>query len=255
MSLVRLAVSILALVASGGLATACGTNNSAVGETDGSAAGAARAAGATGPVTRARAIAYAHAINLKAGDVPGMTVAEPEREAPTLTRSAAEFTRCDGGVSHARTVAKINSPEFSAGRGRNSELVQSRVEVWPTPGLVAQNTAAFFGPRGRACFLGLLEASNARLDKQRGRRQHGVPTLATVPNPLPGVEQSFLYTIKQPLLLKGHLFLYIYHDVFSFVSGAAEVELEATGFSRPVPPATEERLVRLLLGRAKASKL
>jgi len=47
----------------------------------------------------------------------------------------------------------------------------------------------------------------------------------------------------------------IYHDVFTFVWGAAEIELEATGFSRPVPSATETRLLMALLSRAKANQL
>jgi hypothetical protein len=76
-----------------------------------------------------------------------------------------------------------------------------------------------------------------------------------VANPLPGVSESYLRTIAEPLLRGTRIRLYIYHDIFSFVSGPAEVEMEATGFARPVPSATEERLLLLLLDRAKANKL
>ena len=73
--------------------------------------------------------------------------------------------------------------------------------------------------------------------------------------PLPGVSRSFLRTIDETLLRGGRVRLHIFHDVFTFISGPAEVELEATGFSRPVPSRTEERLMLLLLGRAKQNAL
>ncbi len=76
-----------------------------------------------------------------------------------------------------------------------------------------------------------------------------------MPITLPGVTQSFLRTKVVPLLRGGRLRIHIYHDVFTFVYGPAEIELEATGFSHPVPSATEQRLLLLLLDRAKASKL
>jgi hypothetical protein len=242
----RPAITWCALVAAGSLAAGCG---------GGSGASTARAI-PQATITKAQAAAYAHAVNLTPGDVPGMTIESPEGETPAPTRSALELARCFDGVSPARRIAKFYSPTFSSGRAARSQLVESTVEVWPTPSLAARDTATYFSSRGRACALRSSEASDTQLNRQRGGElQHGRPTIATVPNPLPGVSDSYLRTIAEPLLRGTRIRLYIYHDIFSFVSGPAEVEMEATGFSRPVPSATEERLLLLLLSRAKANKL
>ncbi len=233
----------LALVATVGGLAGCGASASATPQT-------------TMPVTRAHAAAYAQAVNLRARDVPGMTIETPGGEAPAPNRSDLEFARCYGGVSPALRVTKIHSPEFLGGRGAHSQLIESRVEMWPTPGLAARNAATFVGSRGRACAAQYREAFNDRHNGQHpGRLQYGRPTAITVANPLPGVSQSFLHTIDQPILRDGQLRLHIYHDIFTFLSGPAEIELEATGFSRPVPSATEERLLLLLLARAKERTL
>jgi hypothetical protein len=236
-----------ALVVAGSTLAGCG---------GGSGTSAAGASQTSAPITKAKAVAYADAVNLGAGDVPGMSIEAPKGEDPAPARPAFEFARCFGGVSPAGRIVKIHSPVFSAGRAAHAQLVEASVEVWPTPGLAARNTATFLSPRGRACFLRFREASNRQLNQRgAGWLQRGRPTVATVPNPLPGVSQSFLRTIAQPLLRGGRIRLYLYHDVFTFISGPAEIELDATGFSHPVPSATEKRLLLLLLSRAKANKL
>jgi hypothetical protein len=59
----------------------------------------------------------------------------------------------------------------------------------------------------------------------------------------------------QSLLRGGRVRLRIYHDVFGFLSGPAEIELTATGFTTPVLSATEQRLLALLYSRAQAHVL
>jgi hypothetical protein len=44
---------------------------------------------------------------------------------------------------------------------------------------------------------------------------------------------------------------HVYVDALGFVTGPAEISLTATGFSSPVPTATEQRLLSLLYSRAK----
>jgi len=207
-------------------------------------------------VTTAQAVAYARAVNLRAGDVREMSSDYAEGEAPAPTSANFEFARCYGGVSPARRVLKIHSPEFSAGRGAHSQLVNSYVEVWPSAAVAARHSATYMSSRGRACLLRFQEESRRRTNKQRGGALHiGPYIVATVPNPLPGVSRSFLRTIAQPMVRGGHIRLYIYHDLFSFISGPAEIELQAIGFSRPVSAATEKRLLLLILSRAQAHKL
>ena len=149
------------------------------------------------------------------------------------------------------------SPQFGSPRAvpaRRAQFEESRVSVWPTQSLAARNYASYDSPRGRACFLRFLEASREQLNKHGSK--HGPPAVATVSIALPGIRQSFLRTDAVPLLRRdGRVLTHIYHDVFTFISGPAEVELEATGFSQPVPAATDERLLARLLSRAKQNKL
>jgi hypothetical protein len=244
----RVTATWLVLGAAGGLASGCGGSHSAI------AQGATLSASAQ--ITKAQATAYAYAVNLRAADVPEMSIGSPEGTAPAPMRSAFEFARCYSGVSPARLVLNVHSPEFSIGHGAQSELEESEVEVWPTPDLAAHNFAANHGSRERACFVRFQEADNRNRNRRRsGQLLYGPLTVSALPAPLPGVDRSFGLRIVQSLLRGGQIRLHIYHDVFGFLSGPAEIELTATGFSRPVPSATEERLLLLLYSRAEAHML
>ena len=241
-----------ALVIAGSLVSGCGGSSGA------SAANAT--AHTTATITKAQAIAYARAVNLRAADVPEMSSGLGEREimqTDSEKRSSVELARCYGGVDRARRIAWIRSPEFDAGRARQSQFLESRVEVWPTPGLAARNIAAEFSSRGQACFRSFLETLHRRLNKQRAGHgfEFGPLRVVTVPAPLRGVSRSFLYTIAETRLRAGRVRLHIYHDTIAFISGPAEIEVEATGFSQPIPSATQQRLLLLVLSRAKANKL
>lgn len=241
----RITATLLVLGAASGLAAGCGGS---------SASGDGGALGASAPITRAQAIAYAHAVNLRAADIPEMSTSSPEGVAPTPRHPT--FARCYGGVSPARRVLKIHSPEFAAGRGAQSQTEASEVEVWPTPSLAARNIAANHTSRYRACFLRFQEGANKNLNKGRaGQLLYGPLTVSSLPDLLPGVDGSYGLRITQSLLRGGQVHLHIYHDVFGFLSGPAEIELTATGLSKPVPLATEKRLLSLLYSRAQAHAL
>jgi len=208
----------------------------------------------SGPITKAQAIAYAHAVNLQPGDLPGFTSSGSETETPKPGRLALEETRCSGGVNPARRIAQLDSTEFSAGSAFYSKIIKSTVEVWPTPALVAVNNNPSRKSRARACLVRFLEAAHKRTNRERkGRRQIGPFTITTVPNPLPGVSHSFLTTINETLLLRsGAIRAHIYRDIFGFITGPAEIELEAIGFGHPVPTSTEAQALQLLVDRATA---
>ena len=246
-SVLRIAAALLVLAMTSGLAAGCG-GSSALGD------GGALSAGA--PITKARAIAYAHAVNLRAADVPEMSISSPEGATPLPKRPAFEFAHCYGGVSPAHLLLKMHSPEFSVGRGAHSQLEESEVEVWPTPALAVSNFAANHTSRYRACLMRFQEADNKDLNKGRaGQLHYGPLTVSALPDPLPGVEASFGLRIVQSLLRGGQIRHRIYHDILGFLSGPVEIELKATGFSRPVPLATEQRLLSLLYSRAEAHAL
>jgi hypothetical protein len=211
----------------------------------------------SGPTTKAQAAAYAHAINLKAGDLPGFTSTGSEAEAPEPGRYGLEDIGCRGGVNPTRRIAKVDSTEFSAGSAFSGKVIKSIVEIWPTPVLVAFNNTTSHSSRGRACFMHYLNAVHEQINREReGRMQIGPFRVTTVPNPLPGVSHSFLTTINETRLLRtGAIRAHIYRDVFEFISGAAEIELEAVGFGHPVPAPTEGKALQLLVGRARANNI
>jgi hypothetical protein len=71
-----------------------------------------------------------------------------------------------------------------------------------------------------------------------------------LPHTIPG---SFGLRIMIPLNFgRGRLLFrtHVYYDAFGFVRGPAEVGLIATGYSSPVPSATEQRVLSLLYHRA-----
>ncbi len=211
------------------------------------------------PPTRTSATAYAHTVNLRAADVPGMSASSAEGElpqTPSRSRSNAEFARCFGGVGPHVRLVKIHSPEFSAGRAGQSQIVQSTVEVWPTAALVARNNASYFSPRGRKCFVRYSQEARRELSKRPvAKLQLGRIRIATVAAPLPGTSRGRLRTIDETLLHDGRVRVHVFHDIFTFISGPVEIELDATGISKPVPTETDERLLTLLLERVKTAKL
>lgn len=210
-----------------------------------------------GPITKAQAVAYAHAVNLQAGALPGFTSSGSETEAPKPGQLAREEIRCSDGVSPAHRIAKMESTEFSAGRAFYGMIMKSTVEVWPTPALVASNNSLSHKSRARACFVRFLKALHKRTNQERkGRMQIGPFTISTVRNPLPGVSHSFLTTINETRLLRtGAIRAHIYRDIFGFIAGPAEVELEGIGFGHPVPASVEAQALQLLLDRARASTI
>jgi hypothetical protein len=189
--------------------------------------------------------------------MPGFTSNGSETEAPKPGRLGLEEIRCSRGVNPPRPIAQIDSTEFTSeiDRAFYGKIMKSAVEVWPTPALVALNNSPSHRSRARACFVRFLKALHKRINRERkGRAQIGPFTITTVPNPLPGVSHGFLTTINETRLLRtGAIRAHIYRDIFGFISGAAEIELEAIGVGHPVPAATEEKALLLLVSRARAN--
>jgi hypothetical protein len=208
----------------------------------------------SGPITKAQAVAYAHAVNLQPGDLPRFTSNGSETEAPKPGQLALEETRCSGEVNPTHRIAQIESTEFTAEikRAFYGKIMKSTVEIWPTPALVAVNNNPSRKSRARVCFVRFLEALHKRTNQERkGRMQIGPFTITTVLNPLPGVSHSFLTTINETRLLRtGAIRAHIYRDIFWFTTGPAEIELEAIGFGHPVPTSTEAQALQILVSRA-----
>ena len=206
-------------------------------------------------LARSRALAFAKAVNLKPGELPGFEVLGTETERPPPGPIGLAQDRCTGILSPSVRVARVSSAEFSAGRGRHSVLLKSAVGVWPAPGDVVFNSVASETPRGEECLVAALRAAHRKINLEReGRRRIGPFTVATVPYPLPGVSRGSLMKIDETRLRRsGAVFFHVYRDVFDFVTGPSNVELEAVGLGNPVPSQTVQPVLRSLLARARAS--
>jgi hypothetical protein len=91
----RAATAALVLAALVPGSTGCGSSKTQT-TTGGAAAGPKTTTAVAGPISRTTALAYAHAVNLRASDIPGASVAKPAREAPAPTAAGLEFARRAG---------------------------------------------------------------------------------------------------------------------------------------------------------------
>lgn len=244
----RRAARFALLAVAGASLAGCGGGSSAVGT---------RAAPPSDPpITKAQAATYARAINLKATDLPQMTVTKPEAEAPPSPSQLAG-ARCAGNPNPDLMVATINSARFAGVAEPEHEEIYSGAEVWRSAALAARNNAASQSRRFIACAEKLVPRL---LATSNGSRVHyGPPTITRLPNHLPGIPGSYGIRITVPILgvpsaiepAEPHLYI----DAFSFLSGPAEVNLLADGFPQPVGEEAESRLLSLLYSRAQATKL
>jgi hypothetical protein len=247
---------ILALIAAGSLLVACGSGSHPTTATVAPAAvttrvdpvAAAKTSAASSSFTKAQAIAFAHAVNLTAADVPGFKVSsEHEHETAAEKRLEHEMLRCVRALgSHG--VVEMGSKEFGREANTGDESVQSEVTVVRTPALAAKELVAIRSPHVRVClshYLNLLFKSH----KYRGATVSPVLISQGTP-PAPGATGSFAWRITTTITVHS-VRIPIYIDIFGFVEGSAEVSLFTAGVPKPFPAATEERLFSLLLTRAK----
>jgi hypothetical protein len=208
--------------------------------------------GATAP-TRSQALAFAHAVNLTAGDVPGFSPSpRHETETEQERRLRRQLRRCAGAARFGSALAEEQSPSFKLRRGLIDLGVSSEVAVSGTPELAARELAAIRGARVKRCFARYL---NFLLKGQRrgGARLRPV-SIATGTPPAPGAQASFGWRITASFMLRGISFS-LYVDMLGFELGPARVTLVSSGALRPFPAPIQQRLFMLLLARARARAL
>jgi hypothetical protein len=249
----RSAAACLALVAMVSAVAGCGGSTSAPAT---SASATATATATSEPITKAQATAYAHAVNLRAADLPGMSIAAPEGEHPASGRLD-QVERCAGNVNPDLVVANIHSASFTGTTEPEHEQIRSVVEVMPNAAIAEQNNAANRSQRALACAKRFFPLE---LGSQNGGRVHyGAVTVSRLPSPLAGVPGSLGYRVAVNILGVPKAIEAtqprLYVDAFAFLSGPAEVALVTTAFPQHVSEETESRLLLLLHSRAEASKL
>jgi hypothetical protein len=189
---------------------------------------------ATVTVTRASALAFAQAVNLRAGDQPAMEAVGPERIAPSPEASNPAFAGCDGEINPDRILINVRSTLLSTRGERERRIIVSRVTVLPNEALAHRNLAAFSGRRGLRC-----------------ARRSGT-SISPLNIPLPGGARAAGERVIAPS--EGPTHVLGYHDIVGFVYGPAEIVLTAAGFSHPVAAQTEQHLLRVLYRRAAEAR-
>lgn len=224
------------------------------------------AGGQSSSPTRTQALAFAHAVNLTAADVPGFTESSDQHNpSPNERRLEGQLRSCLGatganslGASPAApgassgTLAQASSPEFQVRRGIIELSVGSEVSVAHSSAEAAATLTAIRSPRVRKC---LSEYMRALLNSQHygdGARVIEVSLDSGSP-PAPGTSGGFGWRVRATLALRG-VDLPFYIDILGFVYGPAQVTLTSTGDVRAFPADAQEQLFRTLLARARAHK-
>jgi hypothetical protein len=216
---------------------------------------------AGGAITKAQAVVYARAVNLRATDLPRMNASSPEHEGKAPTRLELALAHCDGEQNPTHRVLNRVSPTFTSptedeGESEHEEI-HSSVEVLPTPAIAARHNEAQISPHGLECIRHFIPAAFAKSDTRRLR--YGPVTLQHLPNPLPDVPGSFAVRIATSVLgIPSQIAAtppHVYIDILGFLAGASEINLTATGFPEPVAEEAEQHLITTLYNRAQTNKL
>lgn len=204
-------------------------------------------------MTKAQAVAFARAVNLRLSDVPGFRVSSSEKESTSATekRLEHEMLRCVGAQSIAhKPLAEIKSKEFERETSGGHESVNSEIEVAPSAKVAAAELAAIRSSRAQTClsrYLGLL---------LNAMRLKGVavnhPEISAISAPLPATPSSFGYRITASFTIKGITVPFTI-DIFGFLHGPAQIGLFAAGLPEPFPASSEQQLFGLLVKRADSA--
>jgi hypothetical protein len=206
---------------------------------------------ASTPIMKAQAVAFAHAVNLRAADLPARQwlVGGPET-VWTRAKHGDLLSVCESTRAPSSEVTQINSLVLRLKPGGqaaypHSARVQSVVYVMPNTQLAWQELAS-----ARECVARQL--ARGRLETIGLGAQHFAPLHAT----LPGVPVAELRSwVTLPELTATGLSVRSYQDRFVFVVGRVEVALSATESPHPFPTATERHLLTMLHSRAEGQEL
>jgi len=206
---------------------------------------------ASAPITKARALAFARAVNLTAADVP-------EAKASHRHESQDDEHPPCGLAGSQQELAGVGSPTLTRGSELELEEIKSSADVVSSERFAVGDVAVLRSTAGRAClerFLSkryLLHAVGKRaFDAHIGQIQ-----LSPLPVQAPGTSGSAGLRITMTISSsESETSVPVYIDFFVFTLGPAEVTVSAASAIQPEPEATDRQLVSLLLARAKSTPL
>jgi hypothetical protein len=260
----RATIAPLALVLGACLLAGCGKSNLSTSSDTGSATHAARArssgptAHAVGTPTRARALAFARAVNLTQADVPGFTASEKHASSSARERQLErQMLSCTGlgaggRAGGGKSVVEQSSKDFRLKRQIVDLSVSSEVSVAASAAEAARGLKAMRSAHIRGCFSSYL-THVLQGEHVKGAKAGGVSIQTGTP-PAPGTSGSFGWRVTATFIVHD-IKLPIYLDFLGFVDGPSEVTLLSSGLLRPFPAEAQQHLYSLLLARAKAHAL
>ncbi len=245
----------LVLFLAGTTLGACGGGGHSSAATRTGTATSSRAAHAGRSLTKAQAITLAHAVNLRASDVPGFRASSSEgktHETVAEKRLEQEMLKCVGasglGSGFGKSLAEARSKDFKLQRGIINLSVHSEVSVAQSPSLAGKDLSALRGSRVKACLSRYLKLF-FKASLQRGTSIGPVSIQSGTP-PAPGTTGSFGWRISATFGV-GRIPVPFYFDILSFAYGPAEVTLFSSGLPEPFPAKAQENLFSLLVARAE----
>ncbi len=256
---------LLTLLATAGLISSCGKGQSSSStrtvtvqaSTGSSTQPSSPSTGGSTSVKKAKAqaLAFAQAVNLRPGDVPGYraSLKEKERSDPAEKRASAELQHCMGRTTANKPLLEQSSLNFQRGGSIAQQSVSSAVTVAGTSTVATTELKAIRSARARSCLTRYIE----QLFKGLATRGGGIGpvTIAHGTPPAPNATGSFGLRVNTAIVLKANgrtARIPFFLDILGFVYGATEVTLQTSGIPVPFPAATEQQLYTLLLSRARA---
>jgi len=219
--------------------------------------------GASRPITLARARIYAHAVNLRGYDVPEMTQVAPE--GPIDDRGSWEaFARCTGELRSTHTVVSIHSPIFTYSHRLRFQSAFSSVAVLPSEKAADRYVTVLASARPRACITHRYGRLPLRRTAERKPLSLGqvaaaplpvsAPTSYRGPGPYRGTALRLTipssYTTRRGRRVK---FPFYFED-FVFAYGRDVIGLTTESTLSPFPQASQQYLMKMLVGRAEANE-
>ncbi len=197
----------------------------------------------------AQALVLARAVNLTPGDLPGFSAGTTPKPASPGGGPTGFLPGCSDLEPNTTDVADSDSPSFETGTADGYQTIGSSVSVMPSATVARRDVALALTSRGRACVVKVL--GSGVLDRPGGPA-FGPITVVPLPVRWAGTTVAAGLRITVTETLYGVHVAYI-TDQLDAAVGSAEISLMASGLTKPVPAATEQRLFALLVQRADAA--
>jgi hypothetical protein len=209
---------------------------------------------ASGALTRSEAAAFARAVRLLPGDVPGFTPSRERqhRETAAERRAGQALRVCIAAPaqthSRPRPSSEQGSLNYTRQDGLGLQTISSSVEVLPSSFVATLELEFVRTAHTRACMSRFLTSLLARL-RPRGGSISPVTVQPFSPS-APGTAGAFGWHVGATISIYG-VKLALRFDLLGFAYRSAVVRLSDLGFPR-IPGAQEQRLFSLLIARARS---